>query len=241
VPRLPLIEDLTTGPIPPGSQLLAEFDSTSMWFNASLNIAVGWLRTGGLVGYNVGFQPPEDLRSQLRRIEPGIDDYEMKDKLKVWDLYSATLGRKSPEKYAIASLRVADLSVTYSRDRMHLPPTPDLIEIVDDVSVFARFNDEKNWVEWELTRDFAAYKMTKVTNILGLIKGVQSEWAYKRLEAASDGVIDFKVDETSDPPRHIMRIRSMRSVGFDGRWHQLNVKEDMGVVLVDDRARDRSM
>jgi len=124
---------------------------------------------------------------------------------------------------------------------MRLPPSPDLIEIVDDVSVFARFNDEKNWVEWELTRDFAAYKMTKVTNILGLIKGVQSEWAYKRLEAASDGVIDFKVDETSDPPRHIMRIRSMRSVGFDGRWHQLNVKEDMGVVLVDDRARDRSM
>jgi len=231
LPRLALIEDLTTGSIPPGSQLLAEFDSTSVWFNASLNIAVGWLRTGGRVGYNVAFQPPEDLRSQLRRIEPNIDDYEMKEKLKVWDLYSATLGRKSTEKYALESLKVADLSVAYSRDRMRLPPSPNVIEIVDDLTVFARFNDERNWVEWELTRDFAAYKMQKVTEILGLIKGVQSEWAYKRLEAASDGVIDFKVDELSDPPRHIMRIRSMRTVGFNGRWQQLNVNENMEVVL----------
>jgi len=155
----------------------------------------------------------------------------MKEKLKVWDLYSATLGRKSTEKYALESLKVADLSVAYSRDRMRLPPSPNVIEIVDDLTVFARFNDERNWVEWELTRDFAAYKMQKVTEILGLIKGVQSEWAYKRLEAASDGVIDFKVDELSDPPRHIMRIRSMRTVGFNGRWQQLNVNENMEVVL----------
>jgi len=182
VPRLPLIEDLTSAPIPPGSQLLAEFDSTSIWFNASLNIALGWLRTGGLVGYNVGVQPADDLRSQLRRIEPNIDEYETKEKLKVWDLYSATLGRKSTEKYAVESLKVVDLSVAYSRDRMRLPSSPGLIEIVDDLTVFARFNDEKNWVEWELTRDFAAYKMQKVTNILGLVKGVQSEWATEDLK-----------------------------------------------------------
>ena len=211
---------------------MAEFDSTSVWFNASLNIAVGWLRTGGRVGYNVAFQPPEDLRSQLRRIEPNIDDYEMKEKLKVWDLYSATLGRKSTEKYALESLKVADLSLRMSREfHKIITPGPDVIEIVDDLTVFARFNDEKNWVEWELTRDFAAYKTQKVTEILGLIKGVQSEWAYKRLEAASDGVIDFKVDELIDPPRHMMRIRSMRSVGFNGRWQALKIGENSEVTL----------
>jgi KaiC/GvpD/RAD55 family RecA-like ATPase len=186
----------------------------------------------------VAFQPPVDLRSQLRRIEPNIDEYEKREKLKVWDLYSATLGRKSTEKYALESLKVADLSLRMSREFHNvITPGPDVIEIVDDLTVFARFNDEKNWVEWELTRDFAAYKMQKVTEILGLIKGVQSEWAYKRLEAASDGVIEFKVDETSDPPRHLMRIRSMRSVGFDGRWRQLNVNENMEVVLANRRDR----
>jgi KaiC/GvpD/RAD55 family RecA-like ATPase len=107
----------------------------------------------------------------------------------------------------------------------------DSIEIVDDLTVFARFNDERNWVEWELTRDFATYKSQKVTEILGLVKGVQSEWAYKRLEAASDGVIDFKIDELSDPPQHLMRIRSMRSVGFDGRWQALRIGENSEVTL----------
>jgi KaiC/GvpD/RAD55 family RecA-like ATPase len=232
VPRISLVEELTSRPVPPGSQLLVEFDSTSIWFSASLNIAAGWLRTGGRLAYNVGGQPPQDLRSQLRQIEPNIDDYEMKEKLKIYDLYSTTLGRKSTEKYALESLKVADLSLRMSRE-FHTVITPgsDSIEIVDDLTVFARFNDEKNWVEWELTRDFAAYKMQKVTNILGLIKGVQSEWAYKRLEAASDGVIDFKVDEVSDPPRNLIRIRSMRNVHFDPRWHQLKVGENFEVTL----------
>ena len=54
---------------------------------------------------------------------------------------------------------------------------------------------------------------------------------HRRLEAASDGVIDFKVDETNDPPRQMMRVKSMRPVGFDGRWHQLNVTENMEVAF----------
>ena len=41
----------------------------------------------------------------------------------------------------------------------------------------------------------------------------------------------FKLDETTDPPRNLIRIRSMRNVGFDGRWHQLKVKEKFEVTL----------
>jgi KaiC/GvpD/RAD55 family RecA-like ATPase len=35
------------------------------------------------------------------------------------------------------------------------------------------------------------------------------------LEAAADGVIDIKLDETSEEARSMMRIRSIRNVGFD--------------------------
>jgi len=238
MPRLPFIEDLTTGPVPLGSQILVEYDSMSVWFNASLNVVAGWLRTGGRVEYLTYAQAPEDLRSRLKRIEPRIDDYEVKDaafrdsKFILWDGYSVTLGQKSKEKYAVESLKVSDLSLLFSQEVMRgqAPPIGTLL-ISDDFSVLSRFNDEKNWVEFELTRQFPAGKLQIVTHLYGLLKGVQSEWTYKRLEAASDGVIEFKVDDASDPPRSLMRIRSMRSVGFDGRWHQLNVNENLEVSL----------
>lgn len=210
-----------------------------MWFNASLNIVAEWLRTGGRAEYITHAQAPEDLRSRLKRIEPRIDDYEVKDaaarnwdsKFVIWDGYSLTLGQKSKEKYAEESLKVSDLSLTFSQEIMRETPPIGTLVISDDLSVLSRFNDEKNWVEFELTRQFPAGKLQIVTHLYGLLKGVQSEWAYKRLEAASDGVIEFKVDDASDPPRSLIRIRSMRSVGFDGRWHQLNLNENLEVSL----------
>jgi len=63
------------------------------------------------------------------------------------------------------------------------------------------------------------------------VRGVHSDWAYRRLEDAYDGIIDFKLDELSDPPRNLMRIRSMRDVGFDGRWSQLKMAENLEISL----------
>jgi len=55
--------------------------------------------------------------------------------------------------------------------------------------------------------------------------------AYKQLEAAVDGVIDFKLDEASDPARNLMRIRNLRRISFDGRWHTLKVTQNHTVML----------
>ena len=66
---------------------------------------------------------------------------------------------------------------------------------------------------------------------MALTNSLRSEWVYRKLEAAADGVIDFELDETSDPPRNRMRIRSMRDVGFDARWHSLKVGDNYEVRL----------
>jgi len=47
------------------------------------------------------------------------------------------------------------------------------------------------------------------------IEGAHSEWAYKQLEAAVDGVVDFRLDEQVEEARDIMRVRSIWNVGFD--------------------------
>jgi KaiC/GvpD/RAD55 family RecA-like ATPase len=238
--HVPLVEDLLKAPLVPGASLLVEYDPTSSWYRASLTIAAGWLKAGGVVSYHVAAQPPENIRSQLSQLGLNVKQLETDDKLRVFDWYTATLGRKSHEKYAFYSLKAADLSVLFAKymmateqgiDSTPPAPSPDWLRILDDASCLARFNEEKSWIEFVRTRMIPIASLWKSTGIVGLIKGIHSDSAYKNLEAASDGVIDVKLDETTEEPRSMMRIRSMRNVGFDARWHQLMTGENSEVTI----------
>ena len=238
--RISLIEDLLKAPLQPGKSILVEYDPTSAWYQASISVAAGWLREGGTVTYGVTSQPPDNIRSQLKQLGVDVVGLEANDKLRVFDWYTATLGRKSSEKYAFTSLKAADLSVLHSKymmasgDDVELirpSPSPDWLRILDDISCLARFNEEKSWVEFVRTRLIPISSLWTSTGIGGIIKGVHSEWAYKNLEAAVDGVIDIKLDEISEEAKTMMRIRSMRNVGFDAHWYPLRIAENSEVSL----------
>lgn len=232
LPRIPLIEDLTEKPLPAGCNVLVEFDPASQWFAASVTIAAGWIRTGGKSTYIAGAQPPEKIRSRLQRLGLDVEGLEREGRLGFFDYNAASIGRKSEEKHSTDTLKVADLSIEFGKD-LKSPRTTwkDELRIWDSGSVLARFNDEKVWIEFELTRLMPRAMAFQSTRIMGLVRGVHSEWAYKQLELAADGVIDFKLDEFTDPPRNLMRIRNMHDVSADGRWHQLKIGEKFDVTL----------
>jgi KaiC/GvpD/RAD55 family RecA-like ATPase len=231
LPKIPLIGDLTTGPIPAGSALLVEYDPASQWINASLTIAAGWLRTGGRAVYITQSQPPDDTRSQLTRLGLEVEALEKENKLLLYDWYTVTLGQKSKEKRAADSLKIADLSIWVSRELMRGPPISDLLSIADNCSVLMRINEEKSWVEWELTRVIPAMKLRKLIFVHGVIGGIHSEWTYKQLEAGVDGIVDFKLEEAGKATRNLMRIRSMRNVAYDSEWHPLKIAPNFEVTI----------
>ncbi len=235
--RLALIEDLLTEPLPAGSNLLVEYDAASQWYRASLNIAREWLRAGGDVGYNVAAQLPDSLRSQLRKLGLNVEEFEAGGKLEIWDWHSATLGQKSKEKFVGAStgLKAADLSIDIGREELKPAMAgetyPEYLRIWDNSSVMARFNDDKAWVEFLVTRVFPSGFHSKSTIIVGVIRGIHSDWVYRQLEDAADGVIDFKIDEMGEETRDVFRVRSMRNVAFDRKWHRLNIGENLEVTI----------
>jgi KaiC/GvpD/RAD55 family RecA-like ATPase len=73
--------------------------------------------------------------------------------------------------------------------------------------------------------------MTQSTIITALISDLHSNWVYRNLEAAVEGIIDVKLDEGSNPSRNLMRIRSMRGVDYDGHWHPLRVANNLEVTI----------
>jgi len=235
VPRIPLIEDLTKGPVPLGSNLLIEFDPASQWYNSCVTIAAGWVKDGGSVGYNSFIQVPNNVRMQLRRVGLNVDDLERNDRVRVYDWYTPTLGRKSKEKYGIDSLKVADQSILFrlSEDDLNNPEElewPESLRIADNFSTLGRFNDEKSWIEFMLTRVYPIGSVKKSTLIFGIMKGVHSEWAYKQLEGSADGIIEFSL-ETLEKARDLMQIRTMRNVHFNRELHELKVGENFEISL----------
>jgi KaiC/GvpD/RAD55 family RecA-like ATPase len=230
VPKIPLIEDLTTGPIPPGSNMLVEYDSSPQLYNASLTIAAGWIRTSGTASYNVAAQPPDRIRSQLKRLGLDTEQLELNDKLRITDWYTSSLGRKSREKYAYDSLKVSDMSLNMAKI-MSQPPRPSYLRIMDNYSIVASFNDEKAWVEYALTRALPSAIQLQSSNIIGIVSGLHSDWVYKNLETAVDGVIDFRLEESGEETKNLIRIRNMRNVGFDSRWHRQKTTETFEIAV----------
>ncbi len=229
--RIPLIEDLAANPVPAGSNLTVFFDPASQWYAVSMTIAAGWLRAGAGVSYNAFAQSPDSVRLQLKRLGLDTEDLEKTEKLRIIDCYTATLGQKSKEKLSIDSLKVADMSIMFAKTQLVGPPLPDRLRLVDNVSVLARFNDEKSLVELAHSRAMPMAAKRKSTAIAGMMKGVHSDWYYKQAEGVSDGIIDLKLDDTDEEPRNFMRIRAMRNIGFDGRWHRLKIGDNFEVTL----------
>jgi len=226
-----LIEDLTEGPVSPGSNIAVEFDAASQWINASVTVAAGWLRTGGSVSYVAFSRSPDNFRSQLGTLGFETQELERTDRLWITDAYSASIGQKSKERFAVGSLKAADLSIYIGRESMVDSPAPEFITIADNVSVLDRFNAERNWVELFLTRPIPMLKVRQITSLIGIIEGIHSVWAYKQLEAAADGIIDFKLDDSGEETRSMMRIRNMQNVSCDRRWHHLKINKNFEVTI----------
>ena len=194
------------------------------------------------MGFNGFIKPPDEARMHLTRLGLNVSELEGKDRLRIYDWYTPTLGRKSREKYGVDSLKVADQSIQFrlTEDDLNNPPDlewPESLRIVDNFSALARFNDEKSWIEFMLTRVFPIGAVKKSTLVFGIMKGVHSEWAYKQLEGSADGIIDFKLEEVSGKIRDLIHIRTMRSVHFNREQTELAVGENFEVTVLTPKLR----
>jgi len=181
--------------------------------------------------YAVADQPPNSIRSQLTRLGMDTGKLEANNVLQIVDLYTPTLGIKSAEKYSAPSMKVQDASIAWAKALKEGKRFSDVLRIGDDHSVFARFNEDRAWVELIITRHVPLGPAMDSTAIVAYLRGVHPEWVYKRLEAAYDGVVEFKLDDSGEQMFDLMRIASIRNVGFDRSWHRLNVEDNLRVKL----------
>ena len=134
------------------------------------------------------------------------------------------------------SLKIADLSIEWQKEMKGDGPQasidaekawpPGSMAICESESEILRFNDENAFVEWKLGRNIPYDRREKRISLFGLVRGIHSESFYKRIESAVDGVVDCRVLEQQGESKSFLRIRSIKGQPYDGRWHEIEIKQN---------------
>lgn len=245
---IPLLAQLIPDGVKPGTIFTVEFDPASQWLAVSTTIAAKYLQAGGRVGYSTLTRPPESVRESLTNLGVDVPTAIKQYHLVIDDWYTATLtsGRieEEPGKTSVLepieggsrvrSLKVADLSVEWLKSSKHGWQPGDLVEtwppgalgITDSDSEMLRFNEEKPFLEWLITRGWPNERKAKRINLNGICRGTHTESFYRRLEGYVDGIIDLLVREREDEASSFLRIRSLKNQPSDARWHEIEVKSN---------------
>jgi KaiC/GvpD/RAD55 family RecA-like ATPase len=232
--------------VKPGTIFLVEFDPESQWLAVAATITAGYLRGGGRVSYTATLRAPENARENLLALGVDVSAATREGRFAVDDLYSATLtgGRLEGGGASVIerieggtryrSLKVSDLSVQWLKDMKQGPESgvvwenwpPGAVTIVESDSQMLRFNEEKSYLEWAISRTHPNMRRTKRIYFVGYVRDIHTESFYKRLESDADGVIDVRVMERDEEAKNFLRIRSLKGQPHDARWHEIQIKRN---------------
>ncbi len=244
--NIPILSQLVPDGIKPGTIFVVEFDPDSQWLSVATTIVARNLQEDGNSSYLALARPIEDVRIALSSLGVDVLSAIKAGRLAIDDWYTASLtgGRIDTEPGRVSwfepiesgdrvrSLKIADLSVEFLRwTKEEAEPKPGALVLVDSCSTYLRFNEEKPFVEWMESRVNPNQRRNKFITMQGFARGVHSEWLYKRLEAASDGVVDIRVIEKEGRAKDFLRVRSLKGQPRDSSWHEIEVKPNGEAVL----------
>ena len=247
---IPLLAQLIPDGIKSGSIFAVQYDPESQWFAVATTIAARYLQSGGCVGYVAQARSLEAARRDFEALAVDVSAKRKEGRLSIDDWYSATLtsGRLSQvgnqgsffepieEGVRAQSLKLSDLSIEWQKEmKQDVPHDSHDVEdawpsgalvICESESEILRFNEENAFVEWKLGRNIPYDRRAKRISLFGLVRGIHSEAFYRRIESAVDGVVDCRVLEQEGESKSFLRIRSIKGQPYDGRWHEIEIKQN---------------
>jgi len=249
---IPILTELIPDGVKPGTLVLVEYDPDSQWLAVATTITGGYLRAGGRVAYVASVRSPETVKENLAALGVDVSATTSEGRFLLDDWYTATLtgGKLEGGSQSVfepinggsraRSLKIADLSVDWLKLSKQGPQGWDIVEswppgalnVSESMSQTLRFNEEKSYLEWFVSRVIPNVRKAGRINLNGVVAGVHSDSFYKQLESNFDGVIDLRVMERGEEAKNLLRIRSLKGQPHDARWHEIQIKRNGEAALV---------
>jgi hypothetical protein len=205
-----------------------------------------FLKSKNHASYVCQVHSPSSVKENLSAIGVEVEQAIESDLLDLDDFYSATLtgGRlenagsepeRTREGIRFHSLRVQELSLAFLKTSKGASERTAVVNawppgslVVDEcLSSLARFNEEKPLLEWYESRVCPELRRVRRITIVGLSRGIHSDWFYNRFEGFSDGVREHEEDI-----KNFLRVRNLRGQPHDSRWHEIEIKENGKAILI---------
>ncbi len=229
--RPPILEALIPDGVPFGTVFVVEFDPDAHWYATALTMVAGVLNQGHQANVNAFVHSASDIRTKLSKIGVDVKLVEGQGRLRIADYYTSTTGTRSSEKEIIDSMNVAEWSVDQLKVLQSGGEAVYGFGVTDNSSVLSRYNDEKSIIRYLAERNFPVARKLRFVTLFAFMRGVHSESFYKNIEGITDGVIDLKLDEKNGEMHSFLRVRSIKYLKCDTRWHRLALKENLAVTL----------
>jgi KaiC/GvpD/RAD55 family RecA-like ATPase len=243
---IPIFKELIPDGIEYGTMLLVEFEPDSIWYDVSLTIAVQALRNGIKTDYHTFQRPPSDVGRGVAKF--GLDAQKLQEdgRFRIIDSYTVQTKLGEPERprkgeplFQTQSVSLSDWSIataqTIKTRGLHLGLEPELekrrFHIDDDTSVLLQYNAEKVFIDYWRTRTLPGARALDLVFMNSTVLGVHSEAFYNQLESLSDGIFEFKREETGGARNHLVRVKAMRGQKYDTDWHRITVGDNLELTL----------
>jgi KaiC/GvpD/RAD55 family RecA-like ATPase len=238
---LPILQRLLPDGVEFGTNLLVEFDSDSVWYEASLTFVAQALRGGHKAEYHSFQHLPSDVEHDLRKFGLDLAKLQGDGKFRIVDSYAVqtgglnTIGQEDP---IVKSLKVPDLSIAAAQDirKMREEGVPEddkwWVHVDDNTAIMTRYNSDVNLLDFWRTRHIPVTRLAQNIMVFSILNGTVSENFRVQFETINDGIVDFKREDREGDVAQLVRVRRMRGKKFESRWQRLNVAETGEVELV---------
>ncbi len=226
--EIPVVGQLLHRPIKAGKLLLFLFDPDSLWSMLVLNMVAELVLKGTDVLYVVTSRKVSDVRDDF--LKRGLDTtpYERDERLILSDAFTLKTGRVSPEKYALPSLSVAELSILSSKslDQWQVGS----VRLFENVSEIVEASEEKSFLKFYRTWTSRLVSTGRIV-IDGFARGIHSDSLYNSVMSSADGIFELRTEDLVGKLETVLRARSFKGELVDTSKRIIRVDEDLTVHL----------
>ena len=231
---LDLLGDLVPDGLQYGTSNLVEFSPSSLWYETSLSVATKAVQRGIKCEYHVFQHAPGEILQSFDRLGLETERLLALDRLRIIDSYtpSTKLGKGAdvPHSESWNGRQVFDLAVWAENIRNEIlkgiaHTDKRWMHIDDNTSVLLQLFREDEVVDFYRTTIIPWSRARELLMFWSLVKGAASEALYSKLEALSDGIIDFGSKEEEGEMRQYMRVKYAKGKLIDTHWHELKLQE----------------
>jgi len=196
------------------------------------------LKKGKSVVYAALDDFPDSIRESMKLMGVDPRDYEVegRKKLAFIDCYSFLVGMRSQEEYSEDPQRLSDLSIVVTKALSEARESSNVLLAMDSLTTLIQRSGVRPSFDFLHTL-IAKVRSNRASCVTSLSRKAFHPAIIAAIQDKVDGVIEMKIEDTSDGLARFIRISKMKGVQHTTTWTPYNRDPLMGLIVPYEESR----